>query len=49
MEKYINTIKEQVKLKNVLQVLLIGLVGFILGTITTMIFTYKYIAHLLIK
>lgn len=33
-EKYIDTIKEQVKLKNVLQVFLIGLIGYIMGVVS---------------
>lgn len=49
MEKYIDTIKEQVKLKNVLIILFVGMVGFILGTITNMIYTYNTIERLLIR
>ncbi len=49
MEKYIDTIKEQAKLKNVLIILFVGMVGFILGTITNMIYTYNTIERLLIR
>lgn len=48
-DKYIDTIKEQVKLKNVLILIFVGMVGFILGTITNMIYTYNTIERLLIR
>ena len=47
--KYMDTIKEQVKLKNVLILVLVFMIGCIVDTILAFQYSYRYIEHLLMK
>lgn len=47
MEKVKQEINKQVSIKNVLQVVLIGLIGFILGSLMTMRVTYLVIEKMI--